>query len=113
MTNMAIYQNLETCSFCLPIVDCPMEGSEATLVNCVDVRPEVDEAGDGGEGAGLLLVEGLDSQMDRSHALSVSQILERPSTKQEDDRLALEPAQRGMLKERKNATILPSSLQTV
>ena len=90
-----------------------MEGSEATLVNCVDVRPEVDEAGDGGEGAGLLLVEGLDSQMDRSHALSVSQILERPSTKQEDDRLALEPAQRGMLKERKNATILPSSLQTV
>ena len=86
-----------------------MEGSEARLVNRIDVRPKVKETGDSGEGAGFLLVECLDSKMNRSHSLSVSQILECSSTKQESNRLALEPGNKGggMFKQRKKTTILP------
>ena len=86
-----------------------MEGSEARLVSCVDVGPKVNEAGDGGDGAGFILFEGLDSQMNRSHSISVPQILGCPSTKQEGYCFALEPYERGKLKERN--FVMSSSFQ--
>ena len=93
-----------------------MEGSKARLVNRIDVRPKVKETGDSGEGAGFLLVECLDSKMNRSHSLSISQILECPSTKQESNRLALEPGKKvGDVQTEKEEDnfALPSLLQAV
>ena len=69
-----------------------MESGEARLVSGVDVDPEVDEAGDGGQGAGLLLVGGFDGEMKSGHSISVPQFLVCSSMKQERNRLVFEPA---------------------
>ena len=71
-----------------------MESGEARLVTGVDVDPEVDEVGDGGQGAGLLLVGGFDGEMKSGHSISVSQFLVCSPTKQEQHRIVLEPAER-------------------
>ena len=76
------------------VVECPMEGGVAILVNRVDVSPKVKEAADRGQGALFFLIEGLDGQMNWSQSLSVWQILARTSNEQQGYRLALQPANR-------------------
>ena len=52
-----------------------MEGGEARRVGGSDVGPKVNEAGDRGQGAGLLIVKSFDSKMKSGHSISVSQFL--------------------------------------
>ena len=71
-----------------------MEGGEARRVGGIDVGPKVNEAGDRGQGAGLLIVKSFDSKMKSGHSISVSQFLVGSPTKQEQHRIVLEPAER-------------------